>query len=84
MKSCPDCNSQKIVKDVIVLDKGDGSVNYRMQIAVDEKPDALIFKQRNYSEIDADVCADCGYIQFYAGNPKILWDAYQIQRNKVR
>ena len=83
MKNCPDCNSQKIIKSAKALDRGDANGNHIMQIAVDEKPDALIFKQRNYSTIKAEVCGDCGFIQFYAENPNLLWMAYQNQQNEI-
>lgn len=83
MKSCPECNSQKIIKNVIAIDRGDANSNQITRIAVDEKPEALIFKQRSYSDVSANVCADCGYITFYALNPQILWAAYQNQSNNV-
>jgi predicted Zn-ribbon and HTH transcriptional regulator len=83
MKSCPECNSQKIINDVIVLERGDGNANYVLRVAVDEKPEALIFKQRNYSNVRAQVCADCGYIRFFAEFPDTLWSAYQNQQNDV-
>ncbi len=83
MKSCPDCNSQKIIKDAKALDRGDSNSNNDMRVSVDEKPDALIFKQRNYSDIRAHICGDCGFIQFYADDPKTLWMAYQNRQNDV-
>jgi hypothetical protein len=48
-------------------------------VAVDESPDAFIFKKRVFSEVDADVCGECGFIQFYAKDPEALWTAYQNQ-----
>jgi len=79
MKKCPDCNSEKIIKNAKAIDRGEGNVSMDLSVAVDEFPDALIFKQRIYSELDADVCGECGFIQFYAKNPELLWDAYQKQ-----
>ena len=77
MKSCPECNSQKIIEDAKAIDRGDYNATQDMQIAIDEEPNALIFKQRIFSSVKADVCADCGLVQFYAKEPKMLWAAYQ-------
>ena len=79
MKKCPDCNSEKIINNAKAIDRGEGNVNLNLSVAVDEFPDAFIFKQRIYSAVDADVCGECGFIQFYAKNPELLWDAYQNQ-----
>lgn len=83
MKNCPECNSQKIIKDAKAIDRGDYNAANIMRLAVDEEPDALVFKRRNYSDITAEVCADCGYVAFYAADPQTLWEAYQNQRNDV-
>ena len=83
MKNCPECNSQKIIVNAKAVDLGDYNSLNDMKVAVEEKPDALIFKQRIYSTVKAHVCADCGFIQFYAEDPKTLWAAYQNRQKNV-
>lgn len=83
MKSCPECNSQKIITDAKAIDRGDHNSSNDMRVSVDEKPAALIFKQRIYSTVKAHVCADCGFIQFYAEDTKTLWTAYQNRQKNV-
>lgn len=83
MKKCPDCNSENIVKNAHAIDQSENYMNAGFNVAVDEYPDALMFKQRIYSAVDADVCGECGFIQFYAKSPKILWTAYQNQKKNV-
>lgn len=83
MKNCLECGSEKIVPEVKVIDRGHGHSTYNFTVAVDENPDAFIFKQRNYSDVKAKVCADCGFIGFYATDPKLLWQIYQRKQNKV-
>ena len=56
MKKCPECNSEKIIQNAKVANRSENTVNF--SVAVDEYPDAFIFKQRLYSEIDADVCGE--------------------------
>lgn len=78
MKNCPECNSDKVIRDAFTSDKGDGS---QIRVAVDEQPDALILKKRSYSELDVHICGECGYVKFYAKDHRKLWGAYLNQRN---
>lgn len=73
MKNCPECNSQKIIKTAETINTD----NSQLKIAVAAQPDALIMKKRSYSDTRAEVCADCGHVQFYAADPQALWSAYQ-------
>ncbi len=82
MKNCLECGSERIIPDVKALDYNDGSY-YDLRIAVDQNPGAFIFKNRNYSDVKAKVCADCGYIHFFAENPENLWYAYQNRQKNV-
>ncbi|HMS38934.1 MAG TPA: hypothetical protein PKE69_01820 [Pyrinomonadaceae bacterium] len=82
MKNCLKCNSDKIIPNAMVLDKGENSSGY-LQIAVDEKPDALIFKQRITSPVRVAICGNCGYLEFYSRQPELMYQAYQnMLRNK--
>jgi transcription initiation factor TFIIIB Brf1 subunit/transcription initiation factor TFIIB len=73
MKNCPECKSEKIIKDAEAINT-DSS---QLKIAVAAQPDALIMKKRVYSDVKAEVCADCGYVRFFAVDPQELWSAYQ-------
>lgn len=73
MKNCPECNSEKIIKTAETINTD----NSQMKIAVAAQPDALIMKKRSYSDVRAELCADCGYVRFYATDPQELWSAYQ-------
>lgn len=77
MKKCPECESENIIKDALLLDRGETSSNHILQIAVDEDPSAYIFKSRHYSDVRAEICAECGYISIYATHPDALWMTYQ-------
>ncbi len=80
MKNCPECNSLNIIKDAKPVDQGDGS---ELKIVVDEQPDALIMKKRSYSAVKCEVCAECGFIAFYAIDATMLRAAYQKRQNKI-
>ncbi len=82
MKKCPECESEKLIKNANVFGKYDGS-DKSLDVAIDKSPNALIFKERNYSTVRADVCADCGFIKMYATQPKVLWEAYLHQQENL-
>lgn len=80
-EACAKCNSPKLIRDALALDRDDYNAEGEMNVAVDEKPAALIFKQRIRSSVSAVVCGDCGYIEFYADDPDRL---YRADRNRFR
>ncbi|MCY7348913.1 MAG: hypothetical protein LH614_22210 [Pyrinomonadaceae bacterium] len=64
----------------MVLDTGQYASGY-LQIAVDEHPEAVVFKQRVRSSVKVSVCGDCGYLEFYAEQPGLMYRAYQNMLN---
>lgn len=80
MSNCLKCNSDKIIPNAMVLDTGQYSEGY-LQIAFDESPDALVFKNRSKSSVRVSVCGDCGYLEFYAAQPNVIYQAYQNKLN---
>ena len=83
MKKCPECDSERIIKDARAIDTGESYMNFRFQVAVDADPDALLFKSTVYSETKVEICADCGYIRFYAVSSRNLWSIYQTRQKDV-
>ena len=75
MKNCPECNSDNIIVDAKALDRGDYNVNGGFKVAIDESPDAFMFKQTAYSEVNLKICGECGYIRFYAKDLQTLKNA---------
>lgn len=76
---CSKCNSDKIIPKAKVIDRGDYNSEGDLVVAIDENPDALIFKERFRTTTIAKVCGNCGFIEFYANNPNELYQAYQNQ-----
>ena len=83
MKKCPECDSEKIIEAAKVIDYGKQMADYGFKVAVDGDPNALIFKERVYSDVEAKICADCGYIRFFAISPRKLWTAYQNRQKDI-
>lgn len=83
MKKCPECSSEKIVKDAILKSMGEHYATVPVSAVVYGDPDALILKQAVKSEIRIEVCGDCGFIQAYAMDPRQLWATYQSRQSGV-
>ena len=83
MKKCPDCGSEKIVKDAKVIDRVHYGGQLEMEVGIDSFPDALVFKEQRRSPVNADVCGECGLMAFYALDPQALWETYQNVRKEV-
>ena len=47
-----------------------------LQLRVDARPTAVILKKSARSKLHAFVCSSCGYVEFYADDPKELYDAF--------
>jgi predicted nucleic-acid-binding Zn-ribbon protein len=69
---CPKCNSSEIIANARAIDRADGNANLDMTVATYRNPEALIFKGMQNTTISAWVCAGCGYIEYYADNPREL------------
>lgn len=76
MKKCFECESEKIIKNANVWETNKDGGDESLRVAIDQSPNALIFRKRKCSTVRADVCADCGFIKMYATQPQILWEAY--------
>ncbi len=69
---CPKCGSSDIVADAMAIDRGHAHSEQEMIVATFRKPEALIFKEKQATTVSAWVCADCGYIEFYADSPRTI------------
>jgi hypothetical protein len=74
---CQRCGSSKLMRSVTVADKqGDAGVG-ELQVVVDGVPDALIFKDRLYGKLKADICGECGHVELRVMNPRELYRHYR-------
>jgi predicted nucleic-acid-binding Zn-ribbon protein len=70
----PKCRSNDITANVRPLDLGHSNAHHAAQLATYANPDASLFKGRQSTTIAAWVCAQCGYAEFYADDPRALKD----------
>lgn len=75
---CVKCQSEKIIPQVRVMDRGHYSGDAGdLSVVSYEDPNALVFKGAKRSAMFARVCGECGYAELYVENPRELYDRYQ-------
>lgn len=73
------CHSTKIIPGVTVMDQGQ-HLDGELKVVVFGNPEALIFKNRLYGQVKADICGKCGHIELRVTNPAELYERYQESR----
>ena len=68
-KKCPKCGSSDVIADAKAIDRAD---NGHLTVATFRKPEAVLFKGTVTTTLSAWVCAECGYLELYANDPKKL------------
>ena len=77
--SCSKCGSSKIIPRVEILDQSEGKTG-RITCMVVGNPNALIFRDRMYGEIRADICGDCGHVELRVEDALKLYEHYSKPR----
>lgn len=75
--TCNSCESNKLMTNLSVVDKGDAGVKHELAIESFNKPDGLLFKGTIRHPIKANVCGSCGKVDFKVHNHLELWNNYQ-------
>jgi hypothetical protein len=73
-RACPRCGSSRIIPDTRILDSS--AYSHNLQVVVDADPDALVFKDRRYDQVNADICGDCGHVELKVEHPRELYEHY--------
>jgi hypothetical protein len=74
-QQCRRCGSSKIIPNTPVLDQGQYS-DGKLQVAVDGDPQAIIFKDRRYGRLLADICGSCGHVEFRVEHARELYEHF--------
>ena len=77
MKKCLECGSVRIIVNAEIVESAREASEFPLRVRVDAAPNAVFFKETVYSDVRADICADCGYMALHTLEPKKLADAYQ-------
>lgn len=80
--TCVKCGCATIVRQAMIV-CGPTGQEQQVNLRVDADPSAMVFKQAVRSGLQADICTECGYTEFYADDPKRLHRAVlEAQKNK--
>jgi predicted nucleic-acid-binding Zn-ribbon protein len=83
LKSCPKCESAKIIPQVRIIDRGTYNMAGNLTVQVCENPDAMLFRYTHDGVLRAWICGDCGYVETYVDNPGELYSAYRESISKA-
>jgi ribosomal protein S27AE len=75
-KSCPKCESADIIPEWPLLEYGHLNQQFHLHVGINEDPDAILFKGHNIHVITAWICGNCGYLEQYVQDPKVLFERY--------
>src|SRR5690349_6763261 len=73
---CARCGSDSMIPRVRVLDRDEGGSRRDLQVEVQRRPNAMLFKRPERSTVSAQVCGACGYAELYVEAPHALYAAY--------
>jgi len=80
---CAKCGSSAVAQRAMAVDRTDAG-ELDLQLRVDAKPSAILLKKSTRSKLHAFVCGSCGYVEFYADDPKALHDAFLAAQEDSR
>jgi hypothetical protein len=69
---CLKCGSEDLHIGAELSDRFDYAARTSATVRAYENPDAFLFKGPRDTNVVANVCIDCGFIEFYATNPKVF------------
>ena len=73
---CPRCSSDEVIPRARVAERGDDNMRYDLQVEVQRRPNAMLFKRPERVDLTARVCCACGYTELYVDAPRALYTAY--------
>ena len=72
---CLRCGSDSVIPDARLVDRGDADARKPAEVGVVTNPAAWVFKGEVRTPTRAQVCGDCGFVEVYATDPDVLWQA---------
>ncbi|HLY08113.1 MAG TPA: hypothetical protein VKW04_02290 [Planctomycetota bacterium] len=81
MPKCAKCGCNRILEHLHVLTKGESA---EVTIQAWGNPQAVLFKDRASSPLEAAVCSECGFTELFVSDPKVLGQAVQRAENRQK
>ncbi len=73
---CPRCGADEVIPRARVAERGDDNLRYDLQVEVQRRPNAILFKRPERADLTARVCGACGYAELYVDAPGAPYTAY--------
>jgi hypothetical protein len=73
---CPRCNSHEVIPRVRIAERGADDKRHDLQVEIQRRPRAMIFKRPERVNLTARVCCACGFTELYVDSPRALYTAY--------
>lgn len=73
---CARCESDEVIPRVRVAERGESNARYDLQVEVQRRPNAVLFKRPERSDLWAQVCGACGHAELFVDAPRALYAAY--------
>jgi hypothetical protein len=73
---CPRCSADEVLPRVRVVERGEDGARHDLQVEVQRRPNALLFKRPERANVTARVCCACGYAELYVDAPGALYTAH--------
>lgn len=69
---CPKCGSSDVITDAKAIDRSHYGAETELSVATFRKPEAVLFRGQLTTTLSAWVCAECGYVEFYADSSQSI------------
>ena len=76
---CLQCHSEEIVKDVHLIDRGNGDANHDIRLVTYNDPNAWVLKGAQEGKLTANVCVKCGFVMLSTS----ISEAISLQENQT-
>jgi len=67
---CLQCESDDVLRNLRVVDRGDYNVKSDLKLEVESRPEAMIFRGTEAAAIKANVCCQCGFVMMSIARSK--------------
>jgi len=73
---CTKCGSESVIPRLRMIERGEDGARHDVQLEMQRRPNALLFKRPERSNLLARACGDCGHVELYADAPRALYMAW--------
>jgi hypothetical protein len=73
---CARCGSDEVISRARIAERGESNARYDLEVEVQRRPNAVLFKRPERAALTARVCGSCGYAELFVDSPSALYAAH--------